>query len=299
VEAFGSVDPALDAEVIQLAVRLFERLGLHKLEVRLNSVGCAKCQPVYRAKLKYFFAAHSKEMCHDCQERLTYNPLRILDCKEPACQPQLEKAPASLDSLCPECSGHFTAVTGWLDRLQVNYQVNKRLVRGLDYYTKTAFEVISTQLGAQNAVCGGGRYDNLVQELGGKPTPAIGFAIGMERVVEILKQTPTTENRGAALDLFIITLGEEAKALGVTLLSTVRSHGLKGDMDYNDHSLKSQLKAADRLKARQALIIGEEEINRSIGLLKNLQTAQQREVNLSELPQLLLGEVENDQNSGS
>jgi histidyl-tRNA synthetase len=282
VEAFGSSDPLLDAEVIKLCVDLFLALGLKDLEVDINSVGCRNCQPIYKAAIQQYFKQHIRSMCEDCQARLETNPLRILDCKEAPCQKYIEKAPAALDSLDPECKKHFEQVVGWLGSLGVKYRVNDRLVRGLDYYTKTAFEVVSKQLGAQNALCGGGRYDNLVAELGGKPTPAIGFAIGLERVVEVMNKL-NLERPAAGIELFIATLGDEARKVGVKLLAEARSKGISADLDHLGRSLKSQLKAADRLKAAHVYIIGEDELKKGAGLLKNMATADQKEVPFDQL----------------
>ncbi|MFA5112788.1 MAG: histidine--tRNA ligase [Candidatus Margulisiibacteriota bacterium] len=282
VEAFGSGDPLLDAEVVKLSVDLFTALGLKELEVNINSVGCRNCQPKYKAAIQQYFKQHSNAMCEDCRARLEANPLRILDCKEAPCQKYIEKAPAALDSLDPECKAHFDQVTGWLDTLGVKYRVNDRLVRGLDYYTRTAFEVVSRQLGAQNALCGGGRYDNLVEELGGKPTPAIGFALGLERVIEVMNKL-NLERPETGVELFIATIGDAARKVGVKMLAEARAKGLSADLDYLGKSLKAQLKAADRQKAAHVYIIGEDELKKGAGLLKNMRTAEQKEVPFDQL----------------
>ena len=287
IEAFGPADPMLDAEVIDLSVKLFEMLGVKELEVDINSVGCKKCQPKYRAAVQQYFQANSKNLCEDCRERLAANPLRILDCKDPTCQKYIEQAPSSLDYLDPDCKLHFEQLLGWLDSLGIKYRTNTRLVRGLDYYTRTVFEVISKRLGAQNAVCGGGRYDDLVEELGGKSTPAIGFAIGLERLAEIIE--PRT---GEGVSLFIATLGEEARKAGFALLSQAREQGLSAEIDFLGRSLKAQLKAADRLKAGFTYIIGEDELKKGAGTLKNMKTAEQREVPFDKLLEQFGGECE-------
>ena len=287
VEAFGSADPKIDVEIIQMAWQIFEKLGLLDLEVDINSVGDEKCRPQYVEKLKAYFKDQEKALCEDCRIRLQVNPLRILDCKEAGCQKIIDKAPASADNLCSECKGHFEEVVtllrqgsggqGWLGRSGIKYKVNHRLVRGLDYYTRTTFEVVSKQLGAQNAVCGGGRYDTLVEELGGKATPAVGFAIGMDRLVEVIKNSEFGM-RSAELGIYIAILGEEAKKKGFEILIELRRMGISADMDYIGKSLKAQLKAADQSKARFTLILGEEEIKTGMAKLKNMQTTEQEEV---------------------
>lgn len=294
IEAFGSVDPRLDAEVIQLSVKLFEKLGLKDLEVDINSVGCKMCQPSFRDAIREYFRDNVKNMCEDCKDRLQTNPLRILDCKEPPCQKYIEKAPAAIDYLDADCKIHLETVAGLLDGLSVRYRVNDRLVRGLDYYTRTAFEIVSKQLGAQNAVCGGGRYDDLVEELGGKPTPAVGFAVGLERVVEILKaeSLPAGRQAESRIELFVATLGDEAKKIGFDLISKARGKGISADMDYLGKSLKSQMKAADRMGAQHVFIIGDDEIAKGSAILKDMKTAEQKEIKFDELLEFLLAKGE-------
>src|SRR3989338_3359368 len=283
VEAFGSADPALDAEMIQLSVKLFERLGLKELEVDINSVGCKKCQPAYREALKKYFESNLANLCGDCRQRFELNPLRILDCKEAHCRKYIEQAPAMVDHLDAECKAHFSQVVGWLDHLLVKYKINDRLVRGLDYYTRTAFEIVAKQLGAQNAVCGGGRYDDLVEEMGGKSVPAIGFAAGLERVVEILKAESRQSKIENRIGLFIATIGDEARQVGFDLLTKAREKGISADIDFQGKSLKAQMKAADRLGARYVYIIGDDELKNKSAVLKNMSTAEQKEVSFGEL----------------
>ncbi|OGC12820.1 histidine--tRNA ligase [candidate division WOR-1 bacterium RIFCSPHIGHO2_02_FULL_53_26] len=283
VEAFGSADPALDAEMIQLSVKLFERLGLKELEVDINSVGCKKCQPAYREALKKYFESNLANLCGDCRQRFELNPLRILDCKEAHCRKYIEQAPAMVDHLDAECKAHFSQVVGWLDHLLVKYKINDRLVRGLDYYTRTAFEIVAKQLGAQNAVCGGGRYDDLVEEMGGKSVPAIGFAAGLERVVEILKAESRQSKIENRIGLFIATIGDEARQVGFHLLTKAREKGISADIDFQGKSLKAQMKAADRLGARYVYIIGDDELKNKSAVLKNMGTAEQKEVSFGEL----------------
>lgn len=286
VEVFGSADPLVDVEVVMMNVQLFKELGLNDLEVNINSVGCRSCAPDFRKKLKAYFKDNIKSMCKDCQDRFEYNPLRILDCKETKCQPYIDEAPASVDTLCDECKDHFDEVIKMLDFQSVKFVVNKRLVRGLDYYTKTTFEIVSKSLGAQNAVSGGGRYDTLVEELGGKPTPAVGFAIGLERVIEIMTNDKCSASGGSnegKINLYIATLGDECQKLGFDLLVKAREQGITADTDYLGKSLKAQLKAADRLGAKYVYIIGEEEMKQGKGTLKNMATSQQQAVEFEKL----------------
>jgi histidyl-tRNA synthetase len=278
VEAFGSSDPLIDVEIIVMNMQLFKAMGLQNLEVDINSVGCKKCRPEFKKRLKTYFKENIKHLCKDCKERFEYNPLRILDCKEVRCQEYILEAPASVDTLCPECKEHFDKVVKLLSDTEVNYKINNRLVRGLDYYTKTTFEVVSNLLGAQNAVSGGGRYDTLVEEFGGKPTPATGFAIGMERVIEVLGKSNVQRPMSKVADLFIATLGDEARKVGFDLLTKVRKMGAVADMDYLGKSLKAQMKAADRMGARFVYIVGEDELKKKSGILKDMKTAEQKEV---------------------
>jgi histidyl-tRNA synthetase len=282
VEVFGSAEPLIDVEVIMLNLQMFNEIGLKDLSVNINSVGCKKCQPEFRRRLKEYFKENIAQMCEDCQNRFELNPLRILDCKELKCQRFIDAAPASVDSLCEECRAHFEEVIKMLDYQVIKFLVNKRLVRGLDYYTKTTFEVISRALGAQNAVSGGGRYDTLVEELGGKPTPATGFAVGMERIIELIKNDQRIKNE-ASVTLYIATLGDEARKLGFDLLAKMRQKGISADMDYLGKSLKAQLKAADKAGADFVYIIGEDEIKKECAILKNMKTKDQREVKFDSL----------------
>ncbi|MBI5399248.1 histidine--tRNA ligase [Candidatus Saganbacteria bacterium] len=296
VEVFGSADPLVDAEIILLNLQLFQELGLNDLSVNLNSVGCSVCRPDYRQKLKEYFHDKVKKMCADCLNRYETNTLRILDCKEAGCQAALEGAPAAVASLCPECLAHFQAAIKTLDYQQVNFVVNKRLVRGLDYYTRTTFEIIAPSLGAQNAISGGGRYDGLVETLGGKPTPAAGFAVGMERVITLMtndavpagqtarmgRQECLMTNEGDII-LYLVTLGEEAKKLGFDQLVKLRKKGISAEIDYLGRSLKAQLKTADRLGVKYVYIIGEAELKQGQGILKKMATAEQKEIKFDSL----------------
>ncbi|HEY8910059.1 MAG TPA: histidine--tRNA ligase [Desulfosporosinus sp.] len=280
VEVLGADQAIVDAEVISLVWNLYQRLGLSGLEVHVNSVGCPTCRAKHRKQLQKFLATRQTELCSDCQERFERNPLRILDCKNLSCQAVTAGAPTTLDTLCEDCATHFEKLKGLLQVAGVVYRVNPRLVRGLDYYTKTAFEVMVEEIGAQSAICGGGRYDRLVEEIGGPPTPGIGFAMGIERVLAALQVQHKLPEEKPKLFALLIALGEKAQNEGFALLSVLRSQGVPVSMDLLGRSLKSQLKAADRQAARFALILGEEELERQVILIRDLKSGEQTEVSL-------------------
>jgi histidyl-tRNA synthetase len=275
VEFFGSSDARVDAEVICCAVELFEGMGLGGLEVDLNSVGCEECKPGYVALVQKTLTKHVNDLCDDCRERLKLNPLRVLDCKNQGCQPLLAKVPAAESTLCPACKVHFGQVKKYLEARGIKFNDNVRLVRGLDYYTRTVFEVVSKQLGAQNAVCGGGRYDNLVKDLGGPQVPAVGFAVGLERVVELVKNMPAAPVGGTGLDYYIVAMNAEARDAAFGLLAKYRAQGKTAEMDFQDKSFKAQMKAADKSGARFAVIIGEEELKKQVVTIKDLKSGNQ------------------------
>lgn len=280
VEVLGADQAIVDAEVISLVWNLYQRLGLVGLEVHVNSVGCPVCRARHREQLQEFLTTRKSELCSDCQERFERNPLRILDCKNPSCQAATSGAPTTKDTLCEDCSTHFERVLAILGRAGVVYRVNPRLVRGLDYYTKTAFEVMVEEIGAQSAICGGGRYDKLVEEIGGPPTPGIGFAMGIERVLAALQVQDKLPKEEPKLFAMLIALGEQAQTEGFALLSTLRSQGMPVGMDLLGRSLKNQLKSANRLGARYAFILGEEELTRNVLVIKDLMLGEQMEVSL-------------------
>jgi histidyl-tRNA synthetase len=271
VEVLGSQDPALDAEVLTLAMEFYRRLGIPNTELRLNSVGCQACRPAYREALLDFARPLLDQMSEDNRTRFNVNPLRMLDSKDERDRRLLAEAPALADRLCEECRAHFEALRGYLDALGVKYTLDPNLVRGFDYYTKTAFEIVSPDLGAQSSIGGGGRYDGLVEELGGHPTPGIGFGIGTERCLLVLDQLgislPVEDERPAA---FVITLGEAAKPVAVRLLNTLRREGIAADLDYAGRSMKAQMRQAGKADARFALILGEDEVAAGAVTLKDL-----------------------------
>jgi histidyl-tRNA synthetase len=279
VEAIGSDNPALDAEVIRLSLDFLNSLGLKTLQVSLNSIGCSACQPVYRKGLQEFLEKHLEEFCNDCRERARRNPLRVLDCKREKCIVLVEDAPATLDFLCPSCEAHFETVRRYLDALGTIYELSPRLVRGLDYYTKTTFEIVHSGLGAQNAVAGGGRFDRLVEEFGGKPTPAVGFAAGVDRIALIMGRGEEESARGGdAPIVYIATAGREYLEECMLLLNDLRSSGVSAEMDYDGRSLKSQFRVADKLGVRFAIILGQEGL-----ILRDMRKGEQKEVKREEI----------------
>ncbi|BBB92881.1 MAG TPA: histidine--tRNA ligase [Methylomusa anaerophila] len=276
VEAIGAKGPVIDAEIISLAVLFFRKLGLNELMLYINSVGCPKCRPVYRTQLKDFFHEKLSFLCEDCQSRFERNPMRILDCKNDKCAEISNNAPHMVESLCEDCSTHFSQLKQLLTAAQIDYIINPRLVRGLDYYTKTAFEIQYPPLGAQSAVCGGGRYDGLVAECGGQPTPGIGFAIGLERVLLALEKQKLLPEVNTAIDVFVAPLIGAAQAMAFGLLVKLREQGVTCDMDYMERSLKAQMKYANKYPAKYVALIGEDEIAQGKVMFKNMATGEQQ-----------------------
>ena len=293
IEALGEADAAVDAEIIVLAVEFLRALGLKELKLHLNSVGCPKCRPVYREKLQSFFRPHLAELCGDCQSRFERNPLRLLDCKHEHCHALAAGAPRITDCLCEECRTHFEAVQSYLTAVDVPFELDANLVRGLDYYTKTAFEVKYTPLGAQSAVAGGGRYDGLVEEVGGPPTPGIGFAVGLERVLLALEKQGLLPSEHDAVDVFVVALGDAAKLSAFKLMQEVRAAKLSAAMDFAGRSMKAQMKQANKKNARFVAILGEDEVREGIVALKDMKTSEQKKVAWKDLIPALHVEVKN------
>jgi histidyl-tRNA synthetase len=275
VEAFGVEDPAIDAEVIDLAWALVRELGIGDVELVMNSVGCQACRPRFGGALIAALGDDLPRLCADCQRRAATNPLRIFDCKVPADQPIIDRLPHTIDFLCEVCRVHFEAVTGYLDRLGLPFRLSHRLVRGLDYYTRTTFELLGLALGAQNALLGGGRYDGLVKDLGGPDRSGIGFAAGLERLVLAL---PAAETGGGRLSAFIAAVGEPARAAAIVLLGDLRRAGIAADMDYESRSLKAQMRRADRSGAPLALVLGDDELARGDVTVRDMVSKVQRSV---------------------
>jgi histidyl-tRNA synthetase len=259
-EAFGVDDPMLDAEMMFMLRLILERMGLSGVMLNVNSLGCPECRKGYREELRGYLEAHWESLCPDCQRRRNLNPLRVFDCKVDRCQSLLDDAPVLLNFICGGCREHFEEVKAYLDQLETKYVVNPRMVRGLDYYMRTTFEIITDRLGAQNAVGGGGRYNGLVRDLGGPEIPGIGFAIGMERLILLLQQEKEAVRRSPLV--FLAALGDSARRRGFLLVQELRGLGIETELDYEGRSLKSQMRRADKLGVRLVLILGEEEMNR-------------------------------------
>jgi histidyl-tRNA synthetase len=282
-ECIGAGDPAVDAEVIDMAWRFYKLLGLKKISLQLNSIGDRQCRPAYLNILKEYYAGRVDKLCPDCKTRLAKNPLRLLDCKQPSCQAIADAAPSSADHLCAECNTHFTVLQKYLKALDIPYIINHRLVRGLDYYTRTVFEFQPEEEGGQSSIGAGGRYDNLIEEIGGKPTPAIGFGIGIERVVLNLKRQGIEVPAIPHLTVIIAALGDAALEVSVKLAAELRRGGISAVTSAGGKSLKAQLRQADAAGARYAVIIGEDEIKAGTVTLRNMANASQETVPLKDL----------------
>jgi histidyl-tRNA synthetase len=280
IEALGSLDPSLDAEVISFAWSMMNRLGIGGLWLRLNSIGCATDRERFKEVLRTHFASSIDQMCVDCNRRIDENPLRILDCKQSQCQAFIETAPGSADHLCTECADHFIKVRELLDALGLDYEIDSRLVRGIDYYTRTVFELMSKDLGSQDTLLGGGRYDGLVQTLGGPPTPGLGFAGGFERLVIILQERENAKLEAVGLDLFLATLGEDGRRVAFALAEQLRRNGISVDIDHRGRALRKQLTLANNLHARHLLVIGEDEAVAKIGKIKHMDSGEETEISL-------------------
>lgn len=286
VEYLGLDDPRFDGEIILLLTHLLKSMGLTNLGLELNSLGCPACRPAFRAAILNFLDGKTEGLCEDCRRRLQANPLRVLDCKVEGCREILTGAPGLGDFLCPPCDAHQATVQKILEEFGIAYKINPRMVRGLDYYSRTAFEVTTECLGAQNAVAGGGRYDSLVAELGGPDISGIGFAIGMERLISLLPQDQ--EDFNARPGLFIVALGEAAQAAAFALGNRLRMRGLWTEMDYTGKSLKSQMKRADKFGSRYALILGEKEITEEKAILRNMHDSAQETIDFADWEETLL-----------
>ncbi|SDW66419.1 histidyl-tRNA synthetase [Marininema mesophilum] len=284
IEAFGAVDPVLDAELVDLGWQFIRSVGVSGVKVALNSVGCSRCRPRYREKLVEYLTPYKEELCKDCHTRLEQNPMRVLDCKKEGCQRVTEDAPRMVNFLCEECAPHFETVKESLDLLGVEWYLDTRLVRGLDYYTQTAFEyILEGQGGHAGSLGGGGRYNGLVQEVGGPEMPGVGFALGLERVLLALESRGVDLPLASGVDCFIVSLGDAAKKRSVLLLKELRQMGSTAERDYLDRKMKGQLKAADRASARYVAIVGENELEKNQVVVKEMATGEQNTIQLDKL----------------
>lgn len=288
IEALGEKNPMVDAEVITLAMTFLNKLGLQDIKLFINSVGCPSCRPIYKEKLKEFFLDKKDELCSDCQSRYDRNPMRLLDCKNQKCKDLSKGAPVILDCLCDECSKHFEMLKTYLTSAKIDFEVDTGLVRGLDYYTKTAFEVKYLPLGAQSTILGGGRYDGLVEEIGGPSTPACGFGSGIERILLALEMQNLLPNKKVESDIVLVSLGDQKiKEKAFSLLKELRDKGFKTIMDLGNKSMKAQMKMANRYSGKFALIFGENELETNSIVVKDLEKSSQENIKLDELIEYL------------
>jgi histidyl-tRNA synthetase len=283
VEAVGSADPALDAEVVQLALSYLHRLGITGEQLQINTIGCPVCLPAFREALRAAVQPKLAEMCVNCRDRYEHNPMRLLDCKVEDWERLGIELPDTLDYLCEECRSHWDRLLGLLKALEIPFIRNPRLVRGLDYYTKTVFEIVHPALGAQNTMVAGGRYDGLLEDVGGDPTPAVGFGSGAERVLLALEALGVPLAVPALRPVFVATLGEEARLPGLKLLAALRDAGVPAETDYLGRSLKAQMKQANRLNARATVILGEDELRQGVATVRDMATSQQENVPLEQV----------------
>ena len=290
-ELLGSDSAAADATMIALARAVIEGVGITGAELHINSIGCPSCRPAYHEKLREFFAENAEKLCPTCRERLVTNPLRILDCKNEECKKISADAPKMIDCLCSECGAHFESVKGFLAASGIGFDIDTSIVRGLDYYTRTVFEFISDKIGAQSTICGGGRYDGLIKELGGPALPGIGFAMGITRLILAMRACGVQLEGGAKPKLYIAPMGGAAQAAALALVAALRGVGIYAECDIVGRSLKAQMKYADKTGAEYTLIIGDTELESGRAILKNMKTGEQSELGVSDIDALrrLLG----------
>ncbi|WP_010247886.1 histidine--tRNA ligase [Acetivibrio cellulolyticus] len=283
VECFGSNGPLVDVEIISMLSMFFERLGIKDVELNINSIGCPKCRGEYNKKLLEFFKPNLDKLCGTCKTRYERNPLRIIDCKEETCKIYTKDAPALVDNLCEDCSKHFEGLKEGLENLGIKYNIDKNIVRGLDYYTKTVFEFVSKNIGAQGTVCGGGRYDGLIEECGGNQTPGIGFAIGIERLLLVMESQGIEIPKAEAIDVYIACIGEQAQKYAQKLVYKIRQEGFSAETDLMGRSVKAQMKYADKLGAVYSLVLGDTEVESNKAVLKNMLTGETKDISLDTL----------------
>lgn len=280
IEEYGTSAPVADAEIICLAQSIIDRLGLSDINLEINSIGCPTCRAEYHKALREYFEGYKSELCDTCNSRLDKNPMRILDCKSPICSQIAKDAPKITDYLCNECKEHFDAVKSCLDAAGIKYTVNPTIVRGLDYYTKTVFEFVTDCIGAQGTVCGGGRYDGLIEELGGKHMPSLGFAMGMERLLMVMDKQGIEIPDFDECALYVATMGEKAKLKAFEITGAVRSCGMIAETDVIGRGLRAQMKYADKIGAKYSMVLGDNELEQGYANIKNMSTGKLTKVNL-------------------
>jgi histidyl-tRNA synthetase len=278
LECYGTQSPVADAELICAAQSIFDRLGIKQLRLEINSIGCPTCRAEYHKALKEYFYGYKDELCETCNSRLEKNPMRILDCKSPVCSKIAQGAPKITDYLCDECKEHFASVQKYLDAAGVEYTVNPTIVRGLDYYTKTVFEFVTDFIGAQGTVCGGGRYDGLIEELGGKHLPSLGFAMGIERLLMLMDKQGIEIPEPSTCDLYVAVMGEKASLKSFEIIKAVRSCGLIAETDVVGRGLRAQMKYADKIGAKFSMVLGDNEIEQGKAVIKNMSSGEQTEI---------------------
>ena len=282
LECYGTQSPVADAELICAAQSIFDRLGIKQLRLEINSIGCPTCRAEYHKALKEYFYGYKDELCDTCNSRLEKNPMRILDCKSPVCSKIAGGAPKITDYLCNECKEHFASVQKYLDAAGVEYTVNPTIVRGLDYYTKTVFEFVTDFIGAQGTVCGGGRYDGLIEELGGKHLPSLGFAMGIERLLMLMDKQGIEIPQPSTCDLYVAVMGESASLKSFEIIKAVRSCGLIAETDIVGRGLRAQMKYADKIGAKFSMVLGDNEIEQGKAVIKNMSSGEQTEIVLDD-----------------
>lgn len=287
VEAFGALGANVDIEIISMLAMFFNSLGINEVELNINSIGCPKCRGEYNKILMDYLRPNLNKLCETCKNRFDRNPLRIIDCKNEECRKITKDAPALIENLCEDCRTHFESLKSGLDNLGILYRVDKNIVRGLDYYTKTVFEFVSKDIGAQGTVCGGGRYDGLIEACGGSSTPGIGFAIGIERLLLVMESQGIKIPEPEGMDIFIASIGENAGLVAQRLVFNLRREGISAENDLMGRSVKAQMKYADKLGAYYTIVLGDNELESNKAFLKNMQTGDQKEINLDTLVERL------------
>lgn len=282
LEMAGSASPAADAEIISLAKQVMDRVGLKGIALNINSIGCPTCRAGYHQALRAYFADREAELCDTCRTRLEKNPMRILDCKSPICSEIAKGAPVILDYLCQECSDHFTLLQSYLKNLNIDFTINPKIVRGLDYYTKTVFEFVTTEIGAQGTVCGGGRYDGLIEQLGGAPTPAMGFGMGLERLILTMEKQGCAFQEPTSCDLYLAPMDPESVAPAMQLAQSLREMGYRAEYDLMNRGLKAQMKFANKIGAKFVIVLGENERTTKEAKIKWMETGEQFSIHLDD-----------------